>query len=310
MAFGGGNLVIQTPQQDRNNAGPMNYADSSFAPSTMDRPDVLKFESALIQDSLCIVGVPTAKVYASTNPLSGPAGLTDTDFFVRILDVYPDGREYFVVEGAINARARDYAKQLANGIDDINIPYTNINPNQTYEFEFKLLPIAYVFGHNHKVKVLISSSNWPRYQSNPNIPMETGKFFRRTPNDGRTYTYNSNVYAPRIAQQGILFSPIEPTQITLPLFDGVTNVAINEEQMNNQKWFIYPNPAKNSITLLTTFKGNYTIDLYNITGQLIISEKGNTVKKEINIEKLNKGIYIIKINALNGLAMTHKMVKS
>ncbi len=307
--IGGGNLAIQTPQLTRNNAGPMNYADPNFAPVTMDRADVLKFESALIQDSLSIIGIPKAKIYAATNPLTGPTGLTDTDFFVRVLDVYPDGREYFVVEGAVNARARNYAKQLANGMENINIPYSNITPNQDYEFEFKLLPIAYTFGHNHKIKVLISSSNWPRYQSNANVPIETGEFFRRTPGDGKTNTFNSTVYSPRVAQQSIYFSPSQPTQITLPVFDATT-VGVEEEQITkNQEWLIFPNPATTKLTLLTKLTEQHTIEIYNITGQLVLKENMSTNTKEINISELNKGIYILKIIAKNGAVKTEKIIK-
>lgn len=306
--LGGGNLGIPTPQQNRVNAGPMNYADTNYASYTMNRPDVLKFESAAIQDSLCIIGIPTAKIYASSTPLSGPQGPTDTDFFVRILDVYPDGREYFVVEGAVNARARNYAKQLANGIEDINIPYTNITAGQDYEFEFKLLPIAYTFGHNHKIKVLISSSNWPRYQSNPNVPIETGEFFRRTPGDGKTYKFNSTTYSARVAQQDIYFSPSQPTQITLPLYDGVTGVSITEKKENNS-WYVYPNPAYNNITILTNYSKNYSIKVLSITGQTVLNTNGNSMKKELDISRLSKGVYVIKIRTEEGQLITNKIVK-
>ena len=59
---------------------------------------------------------------------------------------YPDGREYFVVEGAINARAKDYAKQLISGEEDPGIPFTNIVSGEVYEYNFKMMPIAYTFG--------------------------------------------------------------------------------------------------------------------------------------------------------------------
>jgi len=304
---GGGNLVIQTPQSNRPNSGPMNYASSEFASITMNRADVLKFESDFIQDSMSIIGIPKARIFVSSLPQNGQSGFTDSDFFVRVLDVYPDGREYFVVEGAINARARDYAKQLANGIEDINIPYTNINTGQVYELEFSLLPIAYTFGHNHKIKVLISSSNYPRYQVNANIPIEDGEFFRRSPNDGQSYVYNSVSYSPRISQQGIYFSASQPTQITFPVFDGLTSITENTIEENN--FFVYPNPAKDNITVLTNYTGNYTICIYTLTGQLLQEFKNNTQKQTIDIANLKTGIYIIKINGESGVISTRKLVK-
>jgi predicted acyl esterase len=307
FTVGGGNLVIETPSGGEN-AGPMNLANSIWDTLTMNRPDVVHFETALIQDSLKIVGVPTAKIYASSSPLSGPAGLTSTDFFVRIIDVYPDGREYFVVEGAVNARARDYAKQLATGIEDITIPYTNINEGQVYEYEFRLLPIAYTFGHNHKLKVLISSSNWPRYQSNPNIPLEDGDFFRRTPGDGKTYTFNSVVYSPRVAEQEIFFSPTQPTQITLPMYDGVTGVGV-EEFNKKPQWAIYPNPTEDDITIATDFDKEYTIEMYSINGQFLFSQKSNLKQTKVSMQLLTPGIYFVKVITDKGLVSARKVFK-
>lgn len=307
FTVGGGNLVIETPDH-RENSGPMNLANPMWDTLTMNRPDVVHFETDFIQDSLKIVGVPTAKIYASSTPLSGPAGLTSTDFFVRIIDVYPDGREYFVVEGAVNARARDYAKQLATGIEDITIPYTNINSGQVYEYEFRLLPIAYTFGHNHKLKVLISSSNWPRYQSNPNIPIEDGDFFRRSPGDGKTYTFNSTVYSPRVAEQEIFFSPAYPTQITLPFYDGVTGVGVEEVDKKAQ-WAIYPNPTQDDITIATDFDNEYTIEVYSINGQFLFKQKSQLKQTKVSLQLFTPGVYFVKVITDKGLVSAKKIVK-
>jgi len=307
QTVGGGNLGIRTPQNNRYSAGPMNYADTAFAHYTMERADVLHFETSSIQDSLCIIGIPTAKIFASSNPISGPLGPTDTDFFIRILDVYPDGREYFVVEGAINARARDYSRQLAVGQEDINIPYTNITAGQIYEFDFKLLPIAYTFGHNHKIKILISSSNYPRYQSNANVPIEQGDFFRRNPNDGLSYNFNSIIYPPRIARQDIYFTPTQSSQITLPLYDGVGQGA-KEVDKPEKHWFIFPNPANKDVTLLTNDNDLYTINIMNLTGQLIMSLQCENNQK-INIEGLSSGFYIVSIISDSGLVKSQKLIK-
>ena len=305
ITLGGGNLTLSTPQGNTN-AGPMDYSEPSLAAITMNRADVLKFETDFIEDSLSIVGIPKAIIYASTSPLSGPNGETDTDFFIRILDVYPNGREIFVVEGAVNARARDYAKLLSNGIEDINIPFTNINPNEIYEYEFNLLPIAYTFGHNHKIKVLISSSNWKRYQVNANIPIETGEFFRHEPNDGQTYEYNSTVYSPRIAEQKIFFSDANPSQIILPFFGNIetepidSTISIKESTLVNNEWFVYPNPAKGYINIELKNKISKTskVDIINLLGRKVFSIEFNN-KTIIDTKKINTGLYYINIKTGN-----------
>jgi predicted acyl esterase len=308
--IGGGNLAIPTPQGDRISAGPLNYADTNFAKVTMDRAGVIEFETAAIQDSLSIVGIPKAKIYASTTPLSGPSGATDTDFMIRVLDVYPDGRELFVVEGTVNARARDYARQLSVGEEDITIPYTNINSDEVYEYEFNLLPIAYTFGHGHKIKILISSSNWPRYQSNPNIPIEEGDFFRRSPDDNQTYNFQGTEYEARVAHQQVFFSPDQPSQLILPLFDGVSDPSKTKDpDLNGNDWLIYPNPFHTEFAIITKYTENYSIKLYDVSGNIVYEQKEVNGKSIINGANLAAGVYIVKLETSLGIIYTQKLVK-
>jgi predicted acyl esterase len=308
--IGGGNLAIPTPEGDRVSAGPLDYTDSSFAEVTMDRDGVISFMSGAITDSLSIIGIPKAKIYASSTPLSGPDGPTDTDFFVRILDVYPDGRELFVVEGAVNARARDYSKQLSTGVEDIDIPYSNIEAGEVYEYEFNLLPIAYTFGHDHQVKVLISSSNWPRYQSNANVPIEHGDFFRRTPEDGQTYTYEGTVYSPRVAHQEIYFSPEQPSQIIFPMFDGVSDPnKSTDPDLGDKEWLIYPNPIQDEFNVLTSLNEPYSIEIYDVSGEMIYSSSENSGKATIDATGFSAGVYVVKLSNEYGNVYTEKVVK-
>jgi len=309
ITVGGNNLGVPTPQRDRVSAGPMNYADTSFIDYTMNRADVLQFESDYIEDSLTIVGVPKAKVFAKSIPNGTTNGLTDTDFFVRIIDVYPDGREYFVVEGAINARAKNYAKTLVDGNENINIPFSNINIGQTYEYEFNLLPIAYSFGHQHKIKVLISSSNWPRYQSNPNLPIEDGAFFRRSPNDGKTYTFNNTIMTPRTAEQTIYFSPSQPTQVTFPTLTNQSFVEIGELE-NEIKYDVYPNPTKDIVWINTKSNLSYNCKITTLTNQIVKKYDLLHNSNAINLVNLPNGIYFLIITDENGKnSFTKKIIK-
>ena len=105
------------------------------------------------------------------------------------------------------------------------------------------------------------------------------------------------------------FSPTQPTQITLPLYDGVTGVGVDE--LNNKAdWLIYPNPAKSDLTIITDFEENYEISLFNIRGQVMLTKNVNTKRSNINIESLTKGVYFIKIKTASGIVSTQKMVKN
>ena len=77
------------------------------------------------------------------------------------------------MEGCVNARARDYARALVKGRDGTHnyrnksfpndeprdsidhVPFSNIEIGQLYEYQFKMLPIAYTWGKGHKMKILI-----------------------------------------------------------------------------------------------------------------------------------------------------------
>ncbi len=244
LTIGGGNMITQTPD-GRASQGQLDL--TKYQTETLDESKVLQFTSPVIEDSLVIIGAPVARLFASSNPVGVAEGLTDTDFFVRIVDVYPDGAEYFVVEGAINARARAYAKSLLDNNEDINAPFTNIEIGEVYEYEFKMMPIAYAFGKGHQLKVLISSSNYDRYQVNANVPIEAGDFFRRKPGDGQTYTFNGEIMAPRIAEQQIFFSATHPSGIQLPVYDPDRIVSIEESQWLKNGLRIYPNPAHDQL---------------------------------------------------------------
>ncbi|MBN4061906.1 T9SS type A sorting domain-containing protein [Bacteroidales bacterium AH-315-I05] len=309
VTVGGGNMIVKTPQGDRNSQGPMNLADPNFAPYTMDRAGVLQYESAAITaangypgDSLCIIGYPIADIYAKSNPAGALSGPTNTEFYVRILDVYPDGREYFIVEGGVNARARNYARSLADGAPDDDAEFSNIDIGSVYGYKFKLMPIAHTWAKGHKVKILISSSNHPRYQSCPNLPIEDGDFFRRYPNDGKGYVYNGQLMYPRIAVQRVAFSPNWSTNVQLPVYEKVWNSIEDNELADNMASeldaMVFPNPTTNTFSVFMNKKSQYIGKLYNSIGQLIY-EASFTELMQVDVSGYLQGIYFIEITNQN-----------
>ena len=296
ITVGGGNMIELTPQGDRESQGQMNLADTNFARFTMDRAGVLKYETDLLTDSLSIVGFPKVKLYAKSNPLNAPSGPTDCDFFIRILDVYPDGKEFFVVEGAVNARAREYARSIAEGHEDDNAPFSNIDIGKVYEYYFQCYPIAYTFAQGHRIKVLISSSNYPRFQANANVPVNANEFFRRKPSDGRTYFFQGREYIPRSTVQRISFAPEYPTHIELPVFGSQKVVSIKTHNSVKPNWDanLYPNPSGGQFTLVINKTGKYNIVVYNVIGEKL-AEQTSTEYKAFDFSMLDKGQYFMEI---------------
>ncbi len=218
FTIGGNNLEVKTPTGQRS-MGPVKISKPAYVPITLEHPGVVSFETTPFKDSMTIIGYPEVKIYASSLPEGAGSGdPTDTDFIVRLVDVYPGGDQYFITEGSINARAREYVKSIALDAENDDAPFSNLAADKVYEFHFKTLPIGYAFGRNHKLKILISSSNHPRYQSNPNIPIEDNEFFRWPVGSDETYTYKGVEYQPRKANNSIHFAPEYPSQIILPVY--------------------------------------------------------------------------------------------
>ena len=81
----------------------------------------------------------------------------DTDFTVKLLDVYPDGRAINIVEGIKRARYRD-------GYERPEL----MTPGRIYEIPVDLHATSYWFRPGHRVRLEISSSNFPRFDRNLN----------------------------------------------------------------------------------------------------------------------------------------------
>lgn len=305
QTIGGGNLTLRTPVIDKTNAGPLDLSQPEYAPLTMDREDVVAYLSPQIQDSLCMIGYPKMKLFISTEVEGG--GSTDTDFFIRIVDVYPDGREFYVSEGAVNGRAREYARSVFNGNPVDNAVYSNLESGSVYELDFKMMPIAYTFGHQHRLKILISSSNYPRYQSNPNLPIEEGEFFRRDAGDGQEYEYEGVSMSPRIATQNIFTGSEYPTQLILPVY-GKNGVGIEEKQQEYHHYTIYPNPASNQIYVRTSLPQSFELRIYAINGVEVFHQEFHSNYAQINLEEFESGVYLVEIFNETGRQDIQKLI--
>ena len=295
QTVGGGNLFINTPD-GRNSMGQLDLADSNVVNITLNRPDVLQFETAVLTDTLSIIGYPKATIYAKSVPQGTINGETDTDFFVRIVDVYPDGREFFVVEGAVNARAREYARSIYNGVEDINAPFSNIQIDQIYEYQLECLPIAYTFGRDHRMKVLISSSNYPRYQSNPNVPIEPGDFYRRPSGDSsRSYSFQGQTYTMRIADNSIAFSDSFATRIELPVLNAQQPTFVDRTESSEIELTLAPNPATTELQLRLSQTGSYQLRLFDASARLLRVENFQADTYNLPVQELAAGLYRVEL---------------
>ena len=125
------------------------------------RPDVLAFASAPLDAPIQKTGQVRVRLYVSTDA-------ADTDFTAKLLDIYPDGRAFNMLDGIRRVRFRKgYEKPELLTAGDVG------------ELEIELGPISLIVNKGHRIGVHISSSNYPRYEVNPNtgadFPVEGGE---------------------------------------------------------------------------------------------------------------------------------------
>ena len=106
----------------------------------------------------------------------------DTDFTAKLIDVYPPSGDY--PEGlAINITDSIIRARYRNGWNRPEF----MTPGQPYEFVFQLYPTSNVFKAGHRIRLDISSSNWPRFDVNPNTGGPLGR-------EGRYEVAHQTVY--------------------------------------------------------------------------------------------------------------------
>ena len=117
---------------------------------------MLTFQTPPLQDDIEVTGPIEMHLFASSSAV-------DTDFTAKLIDVYPpdgssaDERAFNITDSIVRARFR-------NGWEKEEL----MTPGEIYEFVFELYPTSNVFRKGHRVRLDISSSNWPRFDVNPN----------------------------------------------------------------------------------------------------------------------------------------------
>ena len=114
------------------------------------RNDVLVYSSAPLEAPLFAAGFVTARLSAATSA-------ADTDFTVKLCDVEPGGRSINLFEGVIRGRFRE--SRAAEVL---------LEPHRVYAFSVDVGAICHLFRAGHRVRVEVSSSNYPAFDRNPN----------------------------------------------------------------------------------------------------------------------------------------------
>jgi len=152
------------------------------------RPDVLVFETPILSEDVEITGSIEAHLWISSDA-------PDTDFTIKLLDVYPPSEDY--PEG--------FALNLTDGIlrcryrDSWESP-TLMSPGQVYPITVAAFPTSNLFKRGHRIRLDVSSSNFPHFDVNPNTGAPEGTGLSR-----------------RIARNTVCMDAERPSHVILPL---------------------------------------------------------------------------------------------
>ena len=121
------------------------------------RPDVICFTSPELTEPVVVHGPVRVELWASSSAV-------DTDFTAKLVDVAPDGFAANLADGIVRARYRDSPR----------IRSAPLTPGAVTPFAIDLWDLAHTFLPGHRIRVEISSSNFPRFDRNMNTGRELG----------------------------------------------------------------------------------------------------------------------------------------
>lgn len=161
------------------------------------RGDVLSFETAPLEEDIVIAGPITVELFVSSDA-------PDTDFTAKLIDVYPPSEDY----------PTGYALNLTDGI--IRCRYRNswekpepIVAGEVFRVVIEPFATANLFARGHRIRLDVSSSNFPKYDVNPNTGAPEGR--------GR---------AKRIAHNSVYCDALNASSIRLPVVPKSAMVAL------------------------------------------------------------------------------------
>lgn len=153
-----------------------------------DRPDVLSFTTPPFAEDTDVVGGPEVEIHLSSDA-------PDTDIFVQLQDVYPqseawpDGYRMNLCESIFRVRYRDSFEKPSL-----------MKEGEVVKVRFELYPTSNVFKAGHRLRVLVSSSSFPRFDVNPNT--------------GEPIGYHTHM---RKAVNAVHHDPEHPSRVILPV---------------------------------------------------------------------------------------------
>jgi predicted acyl esterase len=231
-----------------------------------NRSDILVFSTPTLTQDVIMKGKAQVHLKISSDK-------KDTDFDVRLCDVDPAGRSMLLQTGVVRMRYRTGY----NATDTASMV-----PGTIYAATIDLATGCNTFLTGHKIRVDISSSNYPQYNRN----MNTGKAM---------YPGNKpdSLINPVVANNTVYMNSINFSYITLPVVPGPSSV--KEISLKND-FTVFPNPANEEVTLHFQTETSGTILISDARGKIISKSNFSGTYKTIPTNNLDNGIYFVTVD--------------
>ncbi|WP_102346258.1 CocE/NonD family hydrolase [Bacillus sp. Marseille-P3661] len=154
---------IYDPHHPVPTVGGKTMATTGLLPGPFDqvriaqRNDVLCYTSHKLEEEVEVTGPIKLHLFASTTAV-------DTDFTAKIIDVHPDGRAFNIADGIQRARFRNWSSKPVL-----------VEPSKIYEYVIDMGNTSIMFKKGHRIRIDISSSNFPWYDRNMNTGNPIGE---------------------------------------------------------------------------------------------------------------------------------------
>jgi hypothetical protein len=177
---------VLTPGPADQKEAPEFFASREPYPRLSERPDVLVYRTAPLEEPVEVTGRARVRLTISSSAV-------DTDFTAKLVDVYPpnedyrDGYDLLLCDSIIRCRFRE-------GFDREML----MSPGERYDVEILLPPTSNLFARGHHIRVDVSSSNFPRLDVNPNTGEPLGR-------------HTHQVAAEQTVHGGVVTLPVIPS---------------------------------------------------------------------------------------------------
>lgn len=226
------------------------------------RSDALVFSGPTLTEPLRVNGQVEVTLHVSSDR-------NDTDFAVRLTDVYPDGSSYLLGEAIQRMRFR-------NGYTTNDT--SSMEPGEVYAITLRFDYLAHTFKPGHKVRLIVTSSNYPRYNRNMNTGAEM------YPNGNVDTLVN-----PLVAHNKLLVQNIYDSHITLP----VAIVSSSTEVQSVVQLEMYPNPASDEL-VLRNLPAAGMVQVCDAQGRLVLQTSVQAGNHTLPLNDLTSGVYFVR----------------